>query len=66
MSLPILSTAKFSNAIRVYLRPEDCVVGISSVVKGSVVVVGGGVVVPSEFFFGISKNVKKFDFRIDF
>ena len=46
LSLPILFKTKFSNSFIVYLRPADCVVG-SSVVKTSVVVVGGGVVVPS-------------------
>ena len=50
MSLPILSKTKFNNTFIVYLRPEDSVVGNSSVVNTSVVVVGSGVVVPSKFF----------------
>ena len=49
LSLQILFKTKFSNSFIVHLRPADCVVG-SSVVKTSVVVVGGGVVVPSKFF----------------
>ena len=46
----MLFKTNFSNTFIVYLRPEDCVVGNSSLVDTSVVVVGGGVVVPSKFF----------------